>query len=262
MVLKRNLVLTSPYMKGDDVLMVQEALGVFQDGVFGPETAGAAKQRKYELGMKDSQVRANLTTGEWPYISGEKKPGAFMLMNQAKRTPVPQPTPVRAVDRMLTWAEKGYKEAPAGSNVVTPLASLAGATGLSSWYQDMGWPWCAFAVFLAARAEDPKVGAQAAGFAGKFNVLYVPNILTQAEDGLHGLRVVPRKEVQRGDLLVFNWDGGVPDHIGRFVTHGVNGPATVEGNTSYSDSGSQSNGGAVARRERRWSQVQAVIRED
>jgi hypothetical protein len=258
--LTRNLTLTSPLMRGEDVRMVQEALDVPVDGEFGPVTAGAAKLRKYELGMQDSQVRASVTTGEWPFISGERQPGAFMKANQLLRKPKPSDSAL-AADRMKDWYTLLYRETPSGSNRVEPLAKLAKATGLSDWYQRMGWPWCAFAVFLAGRAVNHKDGPQKDGFAGRFNALYVPDILTRAEHGQFGMRVVPDKDAKPGDLVVFNWDGGVPDHIGRFLSFGPMGLVSVEGNTSYDASGSQSNGGAVAIRNRAWRNVQAIIRE-
>lgn len=262
--LKRNLVLTSPYMSGDDVRDVQDLLNVKVDGEFGPITAGAAKQWKYEFGMKDSQVKPNLTTGEYPYLAGHEVAGPFMLLNRKRRkTTVVDTRTVaeKATDRMVHWASKGYKETV--NNVVPELSKLASSTGLSWWYTKMGWPWCAFAVFLAARAEGLRVGPQKLGFEGKFNVLYCPDILATARRGEDGLRVVGRKDVRKGDLVLFDFQGdGVVDHIGRYVSAGPNGLVTVEGNTSYDDGGSQANGGAVAVRNRSWSQVTAIVRED
>ena len=154
-------------------------------------------------------------------------------------------------------------ESPSGSNRVPQLAELARHTGLSQWYQGMGWPWCAFSAFLAARAEGLRVGPQAAGFGGKFNVLYVPDILARARMGQFGLRVVSFGSARKGDLVLFDWDGDhVPDHIGRFIAVTPSGLTTVEGNTSVDSAGSQSNGGAVAVRQRMWSNVIATIRED
>lgn len=61
--------------------------------------------------------------------------------------------------------------------------------------------------------------------------------------------------VQRGDIVFFDWQGGTGsggvDHVG--IVTGVNRDGTVqtvEGNTSATNAGSQSNGGMVARRVR------------
>src|SRR5205085_1270486 len=64
---------------------------------------------------------------------------------------------------------------------------------------------------------------------------------------------VGRTEPQPGDLAIFNWDGGRPDHIG-IVQRSLGGGEfiTVEGNTS---SRSDSNGGEVMIRSRFLNQV-------
>jgi hypothetical protein len=58
---------------------------------------------------------------------------------------------------------------------------------------------------------------------------------------------------QPGDLVVFDWDGGEPDHVG-LVEHalGRGRVATIEGNTGV---GNDSDGGAVLRRERSLPQI-------
>ena len=56
-----------------------------------------------------------------------------------------------------------------------------------------------------------------------------------------------------GDIAIFNWDGGVPDHIGIVEKYLGGGQfQSVEGNTSL---GNNSNGGEVMRRVRYLSQV-------
>jgi cell wall-associated NlpC family hydrolase len=60
-------------------------------------------------------------------------------------------------------------------------------------------------------------------------------------------------DAQPGDLAIFNWDGGIADHVG-IVIRPLTGDrfATVEGNTG---TGSDSDGGEVMRRERRLAQA-------
>ena len=62
-------------------------------------------------------------------------------------------------------------------------------------------------------------------------------------------RATPRP----GDIAIFNWDGGVPDHIGIVEEYLGDGRFTcIEGNTS---AGNDSDGGAVMRRTRALTQV-------
>jgi cell wall-associated NlpC family hydrolase len=57
---------------------------------------------------------------------------------------------------------------------------------------------------------------------------------------------------QPGDLAIFDWDGGLPDHVGIVIGAHGNTLRTVEGNTGI---GNNSDGGEVMRRERRLEQV-------
>ena len=64
---------------------------------------------------------------------------------------------------------------------------------------------------------------------------------------------VGRTDPQPGDIAIFNWDGGQPDHIGIVQQNEGNGVfTTIEGNTSVS---SNSNGGEVMQRSRHIVQV-------
>jgi cell wall-associated NlpC family hydrolase len=76
----------------------------------------------------------------------------------------------------------------------------------------------------------------------------------------NGLTVVPKENVQTGDIAMFDWQGdGVSDHVG-IVINPPNSKGifkAVEGNTSTS---SDSDGGQVMIRERNTKQVQVFIR--
>jgi hypothetical protein len=62
-----------------------------------------------------------------------------------------------------------------------------------------------------------------------------------------------RVEPQPGDIAIYNWDGGLPDHIGIVESFLTDGTFTcIEGNTSI---GNDSNGGQVMRRKRHLNQV-------
>jgi hypothetical protein len=52
--------------------------------------------------------------------------------------------------------------------------------------------------------------------------------------------------------VIFDWDGGLPDHVGIVVRAAGGALQTVEGNTGV---GNDSNGGEVMRRQRRLGQA-------
>lgn len=75
--------------------------------------------------------------------------------------------------------------------------------------------------------------------------------------------IVPKMSAQPGDIVIFDWPGsndGANDHVGFVELNRSTYIQTIEGNTSSGASGSQGNGGMVARRTRDWSVVQDVIR--
>ena len=255
----RTLLLTSPAMKGPDVRAVQGRLGVTVDGEFGRKTADAVKAWRWRTGFP----RALPGLGPWGQnvlLGKIPLPADYRARAAARAAATPaKPVRVLAVEKMESWADSGYVERPSSSNVVPELSRLATTLGLADWYARMGWPWCAFSAFLAAKAF--RGVAATAGFAGKFNVLYCPAILAEATAGRNGLSIT--KTPARGDLAVLNFDGGVVDHIVRLREPPSGGfVATVEGNTSSGTSGSQNNGGGVYRRVRPLSLVSAFIRDN
>lgn len=85
------------------------------------------------------------------------------------------------------------------------------------------------------------------------------NVNYRASHGGH----VPKSQAQPGDVLVFDWDMATKraNHVGILEKVLSSGNfQCIEGNTSTGSRGSQSNGGRVARRVRRPSQVRYVIR--
>ena len=65
---------------------------------------------------------------------------------------------------------------------------------------------------------------------------------------------IGRVEPRPGDIAIYNWDGGEPDHIGIVESYAQGGGTftAIEGNTAI---GNDSNGGEVMRRERCLTQV-------
>ena len=126
----------------------------------------------------------------------------------------------------------GVRESPPGSN----------RTMFGRWFGADGVPWCAI---FASYCFSVGAGVNARG------VAYVPTL----EAWLRGTgRQVPAWSAPApGDLAVFDWDGGLPDHVGIVIAaHGREGIETVEGNTGV---GNDSDGGQVMRRRRRIAQV-------
>jgi hypothetical protein len=110
-------------------------------------------------------------------------------------------------------------------------------------------PWCAiFASYCFDVGAHVVLcrGWRGAGV-GPRGVAYVPTLAAWLK--------ATGREVERpqpGDLAIFDWDGGLPDHVGIVVRVAGDVLHTVEGNTSV---GNDTNGGEVMRRKRRVAQA-------
>lgn len=158
-------------------------------------------------------------------------------------------------EKAVAWAlaRVGTTESPAGSNKGPYPISHCQVFTIG--YD--GVPWCGCFVASAAIEEA------GADVPLKARLAYTPYICTDAMADTNGLRRVSLDDVERGDLVVFNFGSGIAKHVGIAV-----GPITggmtdcVEGNTSSGTSGSQDNGGGVYRRSRPISDVICVARPD
>lgn len=74
-------------------------------------------------------------------------------------------------------------------------------------------------------------------------------------------KVIPKNKGQLGDVVLFNFSGGTsPQHVGFILKRNEDGSyLTVEGNTS-AGAGSQDNGGCVAIKTRKQSQIVFIYR--
>jgi peptidoglycan hydrolase-like protein with peptidoglycan-binding domain len=233
-----ELHVTSPEMTGPDVLKVQEKLDALGyapgklDGVYGPATAGAVRafqrDNKLELdGVVGPETRAALRAA--------KKP--------------PQPLPIvrkpssigqKALDESLKHL--GVKESPANSN----------RTKFGKWFGVDGVPWCNIFVshcFLNGAKYVICAGYKGVGVYAK-GCTYVPT----TEGWLRATGMWKgRTEPLPGDIAIYNWHGGAPDHIG-IVEEYLGGGRfnAIEGNTGI---GNDANGGEVMRRLRYVSDV-------
>jgi hypothetical protein len=252
----RPLLLTSPYMKGRDVVKAQRALGVADDGEYGPVTAGAVVEWKRRNGYPDDALDATLTVQDRRRLLGtEPLPADFqgLAARRAAEDAAAGDVPGRAVAVMERWV--GLTEKPKGSDRVPQLTRIARDLGLADWYSSMGWPWCAFTVFLAALVEGGRT-AELALRQGAFNGLSCPTILAEAQAGRHGMRVVSTAQAARGDLVLFDWatDPAQADHVGRLVRPVDGIVASVDGNTGDPSV-------SVALRERPLALVRAFVRD-
>lgn len=141
----------------------------------------------------------------------------------------------------------GVSENPAGSNDGPKVHVYESTTGA------YGQPWCgSFQTWCWREA-----GVALSGF----NTAYCPSWVAAAHAGQHGLRVVSHSEAEAGDLALYDWQrDGVSDHIGIVESVQAGGHTAIEGNTSTTVVGSQSNGGCVARRDRSLADVSCYIR--
>lgn len=128
---------------------------------------------------------------------------------------------------------------------------MAKATG-QAWYGNNGIAYCnMFVSWVLAQAgvKQPAPG----------HFAYVPYSINAYANA--GRRVTNKRNAQPGDLVCFDWDGdGVADHIGFCEVNNGGYLTCLEGNTSGSWQGSQSNGGGVYRRTRYWDSVIEVLR--
>lgn len=120
----------------------------------------------------------------------------------------------------------------------------------SPYYAENGVPYCAmFVSWVFAHA-----GVRCAGLSGA----YCPAMLDDAES--EG-RIVPVEDARAGDVVYFEWNGdGESDHVGIVTDNDGSRLYTVEGNTSSTSGGSQTNGGVVAARVRLYSNVCGIVR--
>jgi hypothetical protein len=234
----RPLSVTSPWIEGPDVRLLQEAVNRFRrrhklvqievDGQYGPETHHAARETAWYLGL--GVRRAG------PYALSV--PSQRLIAEPAKRTDEQK---ARGVERRKELRQRGaraalafarshllHEENPIGSNRSRLIDRWGRPYGSPQRKGQPGWPWCGVFVGACLRAG---------GLVVPDGIIYTPTGLGWARAGTNGFQkgLIPPAEARPGDLVYFDFDTADPepaDHVG-LVERNLGGGRlqTLEGNT-------------------------------
>lgn len=151
----------------------------------------------------------------------------------------------------IAAAEVGYSrwdDPEPGTKYGRWYAKLTG----EDYYAENGVAYCA--MFVSWVFHQARVAC--AGLPGA----YCPAMLEEAR---RAGAAIPKQQARKGDVVYFDWQlDEETDHVGVVVANHGTFIETIEGNTSSGSSGSQSNGGVVARRQRNLHNVCAIVRPD
>jgi hypothetical protein len=260
----RPLGLTTPCMKGPDVLALQKAikgglkhykvdwLPIATDGEYGPQTVHAAAFYGWILGVTDATRRKLRKEG----VLGE--PIQEVLRNPEKRGDAYRERSEQRKERLreirkahkrgpqaaVAYAKAmiGVTEDPFESNSGPDLVRKGKKGGISFWEAAFGQGACFWCLCFASYCVRDIGGAQVSGV-----IVNAAEIERMAKAHTNGWVAVPPSQAKPGDIALYNFEGSSePDH-GELVV----GPLKsgmfndVGGNTSSDSSGSQSNGGGV-----------------
>jgi hypothetical protein len=130
-------------------------------------------------------------------------------------------------------------------------------TKYGQWYGLNNQPWCA--IFVSWCYDQ-------AGLVGKVAAQNKKGFAS-CDAGLKWFtkhnKLVSIGDAQEGDIVFFQFDTDAePDHVGIVAKNmkRIQALRTIEGNTSPSNKGSQSNGGGVYEKKRSYATVMAVVR--
>lgn len=204
------------------------------DGQYGPVTAGAAKEAKYELGYPEGSIDYVFGQVLYDYLTGNADLPLLYTKARNKRCTVT--TKVEALN--IAIAELGNKE------------SYKNRTKYGEWYRFNGVPWCA--IFVSWCINNALGTLNHPGW--KYS--YVPSISQDAAIGHNFMSITHNP--QPGDLVCYTLHGEVDAHVEFYEKDLGNGDFNaVGGNTSPIDF---SNGGEVARSVRHQYQVHRFVR--
>lgn len=262
----RGLMLITPYLRGDDVIALQYRINeVFKDfaidrrilidGEFGPATLTAARQAALLMGITGKarrKLKHGIVTEQSQKLIRGRKKTAREIARCAARKPYRKKLRERydrsGGEKALAEAkrQKGVTEDPPGSNwggMVQKFIIFCGYT--------FAVYWCGcFACWCAVKFGGAKIPNRIRlGFNGY--------IVADAQAHTNGLTAVGFSEARAGDIVTFTFPHiGLVDHVSGDTLY------TIEGNTSSSNAGDQSNGGGVFARQRSRSDVACIARPD
>ncbi len=260
----RPLALSTPFMKGADVLALQKAvkgglnhykvdwLPLETDGEFGPQTIHAAALYGWILGMTEASRRKLRKKGMLA------EPIQEVLRNPEKRG---EDYRKRAEERKARLKEMrkahkqgpraavsyaksmvGVVEDPAESNSGPDVMRKGKKGGITFWEAAWGFGSCFWCLCFASYCVKFIGGAQISG-----NCCHAGEIERMARARTNGWIAVPASEAKPGDIALYQFEGSSePDHGELVVGPLKNGMFNdVGGNTSPASGGSQNNGGGV-----------------
>lgn len=152
-----------------------------------------------------------------------------------------------SLEKVIEIAEKelGYTESPPDSNRTKYWDAYN-----PSW---QGQPWCVTFLWWCF----DKAGERMAFFGGAKTAACSTLLSWYRQQGL----AVGLTEIQRGDIVFYNFSGGSsPQHVGIVTSRAGNLVTCIEGNTSPGSEGSQDNGGSVALKSRYLYQIVGAVR--
>jgi len=262
----RDLVLTTPFMKGTDIRALQKAINtrgkevahidtrIKVDGEYGDRTAGACHHVAFALGLAEpflEVIRSGVTkqvpqqlirdpTGRKPEDRkrAEARKKVLIRRHEARK---------QGAAEAVKWARSqiGVHETPMASNWGHPVQDWITFTGYGG---PVFWCGCfvAFAVVEKGGAQIPQ----------RIRLGLDTNINFDAVNGANGFdREVSVDDAQAGDIITFDFR-----HIALCAGPTTGGMVhTIDGNSSASN-GTNNNGGEVAEHRRSTSLVTRVAR--
>jgi hypothetical protein len=248
----RTLRVQDRLMTGRDVRGVQQHVGVEADGQYGIKTRKAVRKRLHKLGADMKAFdRKGLSVRQQRILRGYEKPPKVWQKRARKRAEqASHPAPRKqAVQDALHYAKLGIREQPAGSNAGPFISQWQRETARGATYLDRQ-PWCGIFCENVCRDVGVDTVPQWAG------VALIEDFARQHSGGFSAWTSGFTTACKPGDLVVL-FGRGV--HVELIVEVHTWGYVTVGGNTSFEGaSGSQSNGGCVAKRNRSAGDVHGV----
>ena len=230
---------TTPLQQSPKVLDVQQKLfllGFFSgvcDSVYDGATETAVRAFQPSRGLTCDGIVGPITMGT--------------LLSASPGDAVSAPSGLQALAEAVKHL--GLKENPPTSN----------KTMFGVWYGHDGLKWCSIFVSYCFAVGAHKLicdNFSGSGVKAGKGCAYVPTVCNWLK--VTGQWLGKISHPQPGDIVIFNFKGIEPDHIGIVDKDLGNGTYfTIEGNTSLS---SDSDGGEVARRTRKLSQIEGFGR--